>query len=301
MGIKPLPRTDRKRFGLFNPDKPQPSTRKSLKIIPKAQIIKEMANKTGGINLKLWTRAKKGIKKIQGIYGKTLTPKEITIRQALFIDQLAAEFADHLIEGVKKVGSLESTAKNAKINFNGLSQQQIEKKVWEYQFADFIKTFVKYNPKSSEVIRTLQKIRRYTKVPLQVHFERSRHWNSLHKIEEELLRKKINPEENLKLEVKRTLQRKRNTPIQQSKKLARLKALDIIVASSIYADLIMETKGEKIKDKIERERFWNNSYSEGMEKIYPLLSKEEEILQAIIDFNKESPRGKEPLPRRVEE
>lgn len=301
MRIKPLPKTDRKRFARFNPDRPQPSNNQLIKIIPKSKIIQEMANKKGGINIKLWARAKKGVKKIEGIYGKTLTPQEIRIRQALFIDELAAEFADHLLEGVKKVGTLESTAKLAKINTNKLSQQQIEKKVWEYQFADFIKTFIKHNSKSYEIIKTLQYIRRYTTVPLQVHFERSRHWNSLHRIEEDLIKRKVNPEENLKFEVKRTLQRKRNISSQKVKKIARLKALDIIVASSIYADLVIELKGKSINDKIERERFWNNSYSQGMEKIYPLLSKEKDILQAIINFNKESPKGKTPLPKIIEE
>ena len=294
MGITPLPRTARRRAEHFNPGIILPSTHHHVALTPKARIIRAMAIKTGGINRKLRIKAKKGLIKIEGIYGGKLTFRDIRIRQALFLDEMAAENADHAVEGLKKVGALESTAEIEEIKWK--TRQELEIGVWEKMFSGFIKNFRNALPQAPEVIRMLQHIRVFTKVPLSIHFERSKHWNSIQRIESELLAKNVNPEENLKTEIQRILNRNMNTAPNNSKKLARLRAVDITIASSIYADLLMETKGKQIADKIERERFWDYAYSEGMEKIYPLIAQQKEVLQALINFNKESPKGKVPLP-----
>lgn len=290
-----MPRTDRRRREHFNPEMITASKHHKVQLTPKSRIIKAMAIRTGGINLRLYQRAKKGLKKIEGIYGKNRTLREVRIIQALFLDEIAASSADHAIEGFKKVGTLESTAAIEGVKYT--NQIELEKGVWEAMFSGFIKNFRRSLPQAPEVIRMIQHIRQFTKVPLGVHFEREKHWKAISKIEEELLKKRVDPEENLKSEVERVLTRDLKTKATDSHHLARLQALDIIVASSIYADLLMKTKGERIVDKIAREQFWNDAYSEGMEKNYSLIAKHENILKAIINYPRESPKGKTPLPR----
>ncbi len=293
MGITPLPRTDRRRREHFNPGMIVPSHHHHVSLTPKARIVRAMAIKTGGINRKLYTRAKKGLKKIEGLYSNKLTLRDIRIRQALFLDEIAASNADHAVEGLKKVGALESTAEIEKVKYS--TQLELENGIWDKMFAGFIKNFRRSLPQAPEVIRMIQQIRGFTKVPLSIHFERSKHWNAISKIEAELLEKKVNPEENLKEEIQRVLKRNMNTPAGEHKKLARLRALDIIIASSIYADLLMKTTGQPIVDKIAREQFWNDAYSQGMEKAYPQIAQHEDVLRAIINYNKESPKKSTPL------
>lgn len=295
MGITPLPRTDRRRREHFNPDMITASRHHKVQLIPKAKMISALASKTGGINVKLYKKAKAVLPRIERMYGKKRTPREIRIMQALFLDEIASQNADHAVEGFKRVGTLESTAQIENVKYS--NQLELEKGVWEKMFSGFIKNFKRALPQAPEIIRTIQYIRRFTKVPLGVHFEREKHWKAISKIEEELLSRKVNPEENLKNEVQRVMQRSMNVSLNEYKKLARLRALDITVASSIYADLLLKTRGEKIVDKIAREQFWNDAYSEGMEKVYPLIAQHEDVLKSIIDYNRESPKGKTPLPR----
>jgi hypothetical protein len=295
MAITPLPRTDRRRREHFNPDMITVSKHHKVQLQPKAKIIRAMAIKKGGINRILYTRAKKGLKKIEGMYANKRTLREIRIMQALFLDEIVAASADHAVEGCKKVGTLEKIAEIEGVKYS--NQIELEKGVWEAMFASSIKNFRRALPQAPDVIRMIQYIRRFTKLPLGIHFEREKHWKAINKIEAELLRDKVNPEENLKTEVQRVMKRNMNVDVKDYKKLARLRALDITVASTIYADLLMKTKGDRIVDKIAREQFWNDAYSEGMEKIYPLVAHNEDVLRAIIEYNRESPKGKTPLPR----
>jgi len=295
MGIKPLPRTDRQRREHFNPGIIIASTHHKVPLMPKARIVKAVQDKKRGINRKLYTKAKEGLKRIEGIYGNKKTFRDIRIMQALFLDEIAAKSADFAIEGLKERKTLESIAEIEKVKYS--NQTELERGVWEALFASFIKNFRNALPQSPEIIRMIQNIRRFTTVPLSIHFERERHWKAISKIEEELIKKRINPEENLKSEVERVVSRDMKKKALDSKHLARLKALDIIIASSIYADLLSKTKGERIVDKIAREQFWNDAYSQGMEKNYPLIAQHGDILKAIINYNSESPKGKTPLTR----
>jgi hypothetical protein len=288
MPILPLPRTARRRAEHFNPTAPLPSVHHQNPLVPRASIIQSMANKTGGINRKMWVRLKKGVKKIEGIYGKKLSKRELRIRQALFLDELAAEAADHAVEGLRKVGASNTMA--GLPEGHKLTQAQVDKMVWEKSFSKTIISFRGLGAEAAEIIRTLQQIRQFTTVPLRVHFERSKHWTIIKRIVEELKAKKVNPEENLLGEIKRILGREFKASTNNPKRLARLKALDVIVAASIYADLMAETKGTNIADKAQKESFWDYAYSEGMEKAYPLLAGQENILQEILSFNAKSPR-----------
>ncbi len=302
MGIKPLPRTDRARREHFNPAMIVASRQHRVPLVPMSELIFKKASKTSGINMKIRIKAKKGLKKIESMYEGKKTLRDIRILQALFLDDLAARNADFAVNGLARVDALESTAKNEKIpNYENLTLKELKDKVWEKMFSKFILNFRNAIPQASDVIRTIQYIRRFTTFPLGVHFERKKHWNSISKIESDLLKEKVNPEENLKTEVKRVLKRTRNTQPMEHKKLARLRALDIIVASSIYADLLLETEGKPLVDKIAREQFWNDAYSSGMEQIYPLVADQKGLIRAVIEYNRESPKSKVPLTKSSQE
>lgn len=319
MGITPLPRTAKRRHLQFNPEM-QSVAGTRAKFIPRQKLITARVAREHAINPRIEAKLVEMIKKVENKFEGRKSLRDIRIMQALLLDKYAAEYSDYFVNSLKKYNMVETGLedKNMKIK----SEQHLETKVWEQNFAKFVrdlhaknrtnyvKNTKKFIPQLPEIIRTLQYIRRFTKVPLQLHFERTKHWKVISKIEAELLRKDVNLEENLKEEVQRVLRRTMQIETEQPnktarqkarQKLARRRALDIIVASSIYADLVMKKRVAEEMDKVEKERLWDYAYSEGMEKAYPLISKDKVLLREIIDFNRNSPKGKTPLQRIVKE
>ena len=296
MGVLPLPITARRREAQFNPGKKVLKRSVNVILPPRGQYIALRGAKEHGINRKIRMMAIAKLRRVERVWEGRKTLREIRIMQALILDKIAAENCDFAIDSLKKVDSLTSGLKRTK-NHIQQTKKTLETEAWEDTFSSFIKEFRNALPQSPDIIRTLQYIRRFTKVPLGVHFERIRRGRSINNIEQDLLKRNVDPEENLKKEIQRILRRTMLTKPLEYKKRARLRALDVIVASSIYADLMMQTdEMKKITNKEEKERFWDYAYSEGMEYAYPLLAKHKDILKAIINYNGESPKGKTPLP-----
>lgn len=315
MGITPLPRTAKKRHLQFNPDMPSIVNTRA-KFIPRQKLITARVAREHAINPKIEAKLVEMIRKVENKFEGRKPLRDIRIMQALLLDKYAAEYSDYFVNSLKKYNIVETGLENKNIKIK--NEQHLETKVWEENFAKFVrdlhaknranygKNMKKFIPQLPDIIRTLQYIRRFTKVPLQLHFERTKHWKVISKIEADLLRKDVNLEENLKEEVQRVLRRNMKIELEQPNKAARLKAqqklarrraLDIIVASSIYADLVIKTRIAEGIDKVEKERLWDYAYSEGMEKAYPLIAKDKALLKEIIDFNRNSPKGKTPLKR----
>jgi hypothetical protein len=298
----PLPITDRQRRQHFNPAAITPTKHHHpvKKLRGMGEILKQASENRGGINLK-------SLKKMSGILRKEslfmrrgLDKTGVRIRQALLLDRMAAEYADNLVQRVKQRDMLVKMANAEKIPteaLKGLDAKsekygqellKIEEELWGSAYSSATKHFFdkyKSNPVATEIGEHFAMARKYLTVPTRVHFERSQHWKSISRIVERLSKQEFNAEENLVLEVKRILGRKfditQHSPI---KNPYRLRAVDIIVAASIYADVVSRKKLSEKTPQTERTRFWDHAYSEAMERIYPLLEKDPGTLKQIISL-----------------
>ncbi|MFA6268352.1 MAG: hypothetical protein WCW13_07105 [archaeon] len=283
----PLPITDRRRREHFEQTALLPSRHHKHKLIPRKQILEAAAQNRAGINQKLLERTEKIIKKASLLSKKGLSPRAVVVRQALLLDSLAAENADHAIQRFKSMGLLPLMASVEKIEVGKINPAQVERQLWEKLFGKFIVYFRRENQASPEIIRTLIKMRKYLTVPQNIHFERSRRWTRIHSIAQKIIKSKANPEKNLLDEIESILTTKFKSSGQAKQpRVVHHKALDIIVAASIYADVLLEEKTTPITLSSEKELFWDYAYSEAMEKIYPKIEADEELVEAIIAFNK---------------
>jgi hypothetical protein len=288
----PLPITERRRREHFDLKAVLPSKHHAQRLVPRKALIQSMANRTTGINPKIGRRAIKGMPKLRAMLSrKGKSEKSILLAQAMLLDNLACENADHFIESMKRKEMLPTFAQQLGVKTEGMSMLQIEEQAWTKSFQRFFLDFQKKSPDAYEILTVLKWSHDYLSVPAKVHEQRQKYWRTISKIEKKLLSKEINPEKNLAAEIKRILQRtfglNKTTSI---KKLNHLKAMDIIVAASIYADIMLETKGKQITDIKQKQDFWEFSYSEAMEKTYPLIENSEGIVQEIIDFRTQSIR-----------
>ncbi|MDD3159518.1 MAG: hypothetical protein PHQ98_00950 [Candidatus ainarchaeum sp.] len=286
--LLPLRFTDRERAQHF--DSRYGNHHKSKKgqvTVPIANIIFEKTLKKAGMNLKIPKRISKGIDKLeaQGIRRK-LPLKNIRLRQALFLDKLAAESADYFIERLKSLELLYDMAKLEKINVEKLNPIQIEKEFWEKEFNRIIRLFEKRHPAGPEILRIRRLISLFTRVPNRIHEERARHWKSISRIEKHIKEGELNPDKNLSDEINNMLkgQYQPNSKLSRDS-YVRNKVIDISMAASIYADLMTEHKGKFIYNPNERERMWDHMYSEAMEKIYQQISEREDLVKGVIKYS----------------
>ncbi|MFA5931568.1 MAG: hypothetical protein WC821_04630 [archaeon] len=275
----PLAITDRKRKYQFDP-----VAAHTLHPTPRAQVIRQLASRKKGINPRIKRMSIKGVGKLEGM-GKLRgwTQQQLRIRQALFLDRICSENADHMLEAIRKVNALPDIAKRYGIPFN----TQTETLLWEKMFGEFVIEFGK-NPKISnakEIIRARMWIEKYLTVPNIIHKERARHWTKIQSVVNNLIRKNIDPQKNLLEETQRVLNKKmvQGKEINE-KRITHLRALDLMVAASIYADT-MKLKKTDLETIKEKERFWNHAYSEAMESMYPLLENKPEIITELRQFH----------------
>lgn len=216
----------------------------------------QKSNRINAINL--FKRVRKGILRIENIFSKKgLTKSEIAFRQGLFINRQAAHLTDAIIDstiGIKKFEELSIEKRN---------------EIWEREFENSVKGLnvigeIKNRPL---IYKQMENIERYLSLPDALFASRKRHWNLIEKVEKKLSINTESIEQNLHLKVEQILTKKK---IGESN---RVKAVDICVASSIYAD-VMEKRGGS----------WVHHYREAMQLIYPTLAKNQEILDAILEL-----------------
>ncbi|NMA44354.1 MAG: hypothetical protein GX950_00885 [Candidatus Diapherotrites archaeon] len=218
------------------------------------------------------------------------TKQQLRIKQAILLDRIAARNADHILEGLRRNGTLPDIAKAEGIEFNS----RTEIRLWEKMFGDFYVNFSK-NPKvpnAKEIIKARVWIEKYITVPKIIHAERGRKWKKIHNIVNNLIEKNINPEQNLIAETKKILNKKITNEGTRKNIITKYRALDIIMASSIYADVIKAKTEHTASNEYERERIWNHAYSEGMSMIYPLIENNPELVERIRTFNSIKPTKK---------
>ena len=282
----PLAVTDRKRKYQFDPLATQ-----KVKRAKQSNVINQLATKRKGINPKIKRMSIKGMNKLEGIGKiKGWTNQQLRVRQALFLDRFASSNADHLLEAIRRTNALPAVAKSLGVEFNA----QTETLVWEKVFGKFVTEFGKNHKISNakEIVRARMWIEKYLSVPMIIYKERSRHWKKIQSVVKNLVGKQIDLQQNLLEETKRILNKKMIPGKElNEKRTTHLRALDLMVAASIYADA-MKLKKTDFETEKEKERFWNHTYSEAMETMYPLLENKPELITELRQFHNARPLTK---------
>jgi len=299
-----LPSTDRKRREHFDQLAAVPTRHHNKTLKPRLQLIDDMIKRRPGTNLRIMKLMVKGASKMRRMLEtKRFNEREILIRQAQLLDDTAAQFADHALQRIRqkdpKTGqdTLIDVVNDAKIKTDGLTTLEVEDKVWQHLFSGAIQFFEKKAPDGKNIVEMLERLHEYQTVPKAVHEERKKHWTAIRKIESKIIASNIDPELNLLGEIRKIVRR---TPLKTnpfySQGPMKVKAMDIVVAASIYADIILEKKGTKIAERTEKEKFWNYAYSEAMEKAYALISDKEDLLKEVLKLATKVPTQKVRLP-----
>ncbi len=279
--------TAEKRALLFDPNATVTGRLKRLARIPKLAQIKDKQSKQRGINTKILKQATAKIIRVERMLKNKGAPKEeIRIKQALMLERVASEFADHAIESCR-ISSIKEIAEAENIDTSGLKSEEIEKRLWEKVFGGFVsRVCSKDGARGKEILQTIVKLKRFLTVPRRVHLEREKHWKAISKITKKLIEKGTDPSENLTHEVSRIIKRFRNNTHPDSKALLHYAALDTVVAASIYADLLSEKSKKQLKGLNEKSSFWDYAYSDAMQKIYSIIRSDPKLVNAILEFNK---------------
>lgn len=273
---------------------------KAVSRIPRETLIDEKQNRQGGINLLLLRRGLKAIKKAESLFARQGLPNlDIKIRQALVLDNIAADFADHGVNSTKRKAAMEAVIEGAGIHTTQLTQKETESKVWEHYFGSFILSFFGKNGELGKtVVDTLVKLNDYLEIPLVLHKERVLHWRRLQRIEETIKKGYIDPAINLAAKVQQIMTRFSCSGNQKSPQAYRRLALDVVVAVSIYTDLVTESSRKEFKNPGEWDRFWSYAYGDGMQKIFPLLGHDERLFDEIAALHR-SEKESEAAPLRA--
>jgi hypothetical protein len=288
----PTPLTARQREEHFNQGGAIPHLHHPLQLTPMRTIITSLAKNKPGINLRLMHIAFKGMRRLTRILGKRgMSYRDIRIREALYLDRMAAETADHLLERLRVTGNVRKIAEIQGIKVEGISDAVIEKKLWENSFSKFFKHFQQKYPDAKEIIKTNFNIRRFLSVPTLVHTERGKRWKRIQGIVTRLTKKAVNPEQNLNEAITKIKKRFRKPEQINKKSASRTAAIDLTIASSIYADLTQNyyEKHKPFQNPEERGKFWDYAYSEGMELIYLSMKDDENVLRQILALHKPKP------------
>ena len=299
-----LPSTDRKRREHFDQLAAVPTRHHNNALKPRLQLIDDMIQRRPGTNMRIMKLMVKGSSKIRRMLEtKRFNERDILVRQAQLLDDTAAQFADHALKRIKQKDpttgqdTLNEVISEAKIKTEGLTTREVEDKIWQHMFSGAVQFFEKKAPDGKNIIEMLERLHEYQNVPKAVHEERKKHWNVIKKIESKLIAANVDPEINLMGEIRKIVRR---TPLKTNpfykQGAMKAKAMDIVVAASIYADLVLEKKGAKLAERAEKEKFWNYAYSEAMEKTYPLISDKEELLKEILNLATKTPTPKVRLP-----
>ncbi len=276
--------TDRKRRDLFDP--------KDGKHKGREELIRYMDFKKHGINPMLQGRAIMVPERIASMWKKRgLGEGEVSKAQALAVNRIACKWVDHFISGQKEIGLI-------KVDI----PKYEEKRIWDEAFDSFIERIFltkegKIEKRNGEIYRAstqispeklkmrkdivaeMDKIQNFSRLPKKLFKARqtqgqNAHGRRIEKIVWELIRRNVNPEENFLREVERIAKRKYSGKIVGNKEILRIRAMDICLAASIYADIMEKKHGQN----------WTTSYSEAMMLAYPKLEKNTILVDAIMNL-----------------
>lgn len=231
-------RKRQKRFGSKYPDK-----------ILKMQKEKHING------IKLISRIRKGMGKIEGKFSK-LNSREVILRQALFLSRQSSLLTDAIIDakyGIKKFEAIEFKKRN---------------EIWQEEYSKTVEALFNLPElkKIKGLSRQLTGLNNYFNLPQGIHNARNRHWKLIKKVEEKIQRNGITPSQNFQAEIDRIITKSKTG------QNIKVKAMDICVAASIYADLMTQRE----------QKSWTIHYRAAMEIAYEKLRKKPEIIDMII-------------------
>jgi hypothetical protein len=211
--------------------------------------------------LQLMRRIKVGQRRIAKL--KNLSPKEIFRRQSLFLNKQTGYLTDAFIE--RSV-----TFKK----YNALSPKE-RSQLYSEIFSKVMDSIVLPRVTNPELKATMEKVDLYFMLPENIHQRRSNpeRWQRLKTIRNNIINSKENPRENLLKAIDNVIQKKKSGDNYSTK------AMDICETASVYAD-VMKQYGNKL---------WTTAYRDAMEIIYPKISLDDKLLDAIINLSRTNP------------
>ncbi len=212
--------------------------------------------------MKLLRRIETGQRRIKKF--KNLSQKEILRREALFINRQAAYLTDAVID--QKIGAEKY-----------LSMKRIEKsKIWAKNFSEIMERLIMPKIKEIQLKEVIEKMDFYFALPENIHKRRGGPavWPRLKKIRDEIIANNINPRENLLNQIDKIMFKRKQG------ENYKVKAMDVCVAASIYADIMKKSNNAR----------WTASYREAMEIVFSKISVDEKLVESIIQLSKTNPQ-----------
>ena len=279
----PDPITHQKRRRQFKPT--------DGKHIPREKLIKHIDARHAGTNLRMIPRILRAPEKVRGMAKKAgLTQRQTLQKQEQLVSRMVSKWVDHMISGMKEKGLIEID----------ISKRE-ERKLWVQFYNNFIDQFFlkkdttlvmkkgkrTYETKLLEdpavkaernaIVAEMDKAIAFS-LPPKFIIQRRRKKQKYNKRSWALVKRGVNPEENLESEVQRILIRKysRKDRPYTREQVIQAKAVQICLAASIYADLLERKRGEN----------WITAYSLGMMIVQPILEKRPRIEKEITQLDK---------------
>ncbi len=206
--------------------------------------------------VKLVARVRKGMQRIENKFSK-LGKEEIALRQALFFIRQTSLLTDAAVDAMHGIEKFE--AKSLKERND----------IWHQEYSNAVEAMINF-PEISKVPKLkkyIDGLHKYFVIPEGIYKARKRHWNMIKKIEDKIKHNGLTPSQNFQAEIERIINKSK---VGQN---TRVKAMDVCVAASIYAD-VMEKKGGS----------WAIHYRSAMEIAYDRLKHDHGIFDAIIEL-----------------
>lgn len=219
------------------------------------QHITEQQKKNHMNSLKIINGVPRGLHLISRF---NLPENEVALRKALFISRRSARLADAAVDANIGVGNFERLNPEEKAD---LWSQFYERAMGKIS----LRREVVEDPALGRQIVFLQ---RFFSLPLRIYDARERHWGIIQKVTKRLTENQIDPKDNFLQELDRLTKKARD-----GRKEIRKIAMDICVASSIYADM-------KAREGVR----WSDAYQDGMELAYPKIKDVCGLVEAIADL-----------------
>jgi hypothetical protein len=187
-----------------------------------------------------------------------LPEREVALKKALFVSRRSAKLADARIDAEMSVFEFEKMDPERKFL---LWNQYYETAVNRFKQKPVIRD-------DEELMKQLVFLQKFFSLPAKIYEEREAHWTIIEKVLKRLVEKKIDPAENFRLELDRIVRKAK-----MSNGNIKIFAMDVCVASSIYADM----KGREGKN-------WSEAYQYGMEIAYSKIKEFPALVDAIVSF-----------------
>jgi hypothetical protein len=279
----PDPRTNEKRRRQYKPV--------DGKHVPRAEIIKHIDAHHKGTNLQLIPRIIRAPEKVRtAAKRKGLSKKKTLEKQEQLVSRLVSKWVDHMISGMKEKGLIE----------HNLSRKA-ERKLWVQFYNNFLEQiFMKkqaigikkkgklvyetellkdpnIKAERQAIINEMDQTVAFS-IPPKYIIERRAKKSKYSRRAWALIRQNVNPEANLRKEVKRILKRNyaRVGRSYSKEQVVQAKAVQVCLAASIYAEILKKTRGEN----------WTTAYGLGMMRIQYLFEHRRPIEKEIINLDK---------------